>query len=144
MVVGFVPMVFSRGMNGIAVKRVYEPASRMDGTRILVDRLWPRGLRKEDAAIDRWMKDLAPSAELRQWFGHKPERWSEFRERYRAEIVQHGEALTELLLLVEKRPVTLLYAAQDNEHNNAVVLQEVLVRRRRLLPRRARPSALTR
>jgi uncharacterized protein YeaO (DUF488 family) len=113
----------------IELKRVYEPASRGDGTRILVDRLWPRGLRKEDAAIDHWLKDLAPSTALRKWFGHDVGRWAEFRKRYRAELAEHPEALAELRSLALKGPITLLFAAHDEVHNNAVVLRELLARR---------------
>lgn len=110
----------------IKLKRVYEPASQADGTRILVDRLWPRALRKEDAAIDRWCKDLAPSTALRKWFGHDVERWTEFRKRYRAEIVEHPEELAELRSLERKGRITLLFGAHDELHNNAVVLRELL------------------
>ncbi|MGA7488546.1 MAG: DUF488 domain-containing protein [Xanthobacteraceae bacterium] len=118
-------MVSSR----IKLKRVYEPAARSDGTRVLVDRLWPRGLRKEAAAIDHWLKDLAPSTALRQWFGHDVERWAEFRQRYRAEIAEHPEALAALESLARKGPVTLLFGAHDELHNNAVVLRELLTGR---------------
>jgi uncharacterized protein YeaO (DUF488 family) len=110
----------------IEMKHVYEPASPTDGVRVLVDRLWPRGLRKENAAIDHWCKDLAPSTALRQWFGHKPERWEEFSERYRGEIAKHPVALAELQSFADKGPVTLLFAAHDELHNNAVVLKELL------------------
>jgi uncharacterized protein YeaO (DUF488 family) len=110
----------------IKLKRVYEPASRTDGTRILVDRLWPRGLRKKDAAIDHWCKELAPSTALRQWFSHKPERWEEFRKRYTSEHVQQPEALAELRSFARKGPISLLFAAHDELHNNAVVLHELL------------------
>jgi len=110
----------------IKLKRVYEPASRADGTRILVDRLWPRGLRKEDAVIDHWCKDLAPSTALRKWFGHDVERWTEFRKRYRAEIAEHQEALAQLRSLARKGPIALLFGAHDEFHNNAVVLRELL------------------
>jgi len=110
----------------IKLKRVYEPTSRSDGTRILVDRLWPRGLSKEEAAIDYWCKALAPSTTLRQWFGHKPERWEEFRKRYKAELVQQPETLTELRDFARKGPITLLFAAHDELRNNAVVVHELL------------------
>ena len=115
----------------ITLKRVYEPASRTDGTRILVDRLWPRGLRKEDAAIDHWCKELAPSTALRQWFGHKPERWEEFRKRYNSELAQQPEALAELRSFARKGPITLLFAAHDKLRNNAVVVHELLRAMRR-------------
>ncbi len=117
----------------IKLKRVYEPASRTDGTRILVDRLWPRGLRKEDAAIDHWCKELAPSTALRQWFGHKPERWEEFRKRYKSELAEQPEALAKLRSFARKGPITLLFAAHNELHNDAVVLHELL--------RAKRPSA---
>jgi uncharacterized protein YeaO (DUF488 family) len=110
------------GSSRIKLKRVYESASRTDGTRVLVDRLWPRGLRKEDAAIDHWYKELAPSTALRQWFGHAPERWGEFRKRYKSELTQQQEALDELGNFARKGPITLLFAAHDELHNNAVVL----------------------
>jgi uncharacterized protein YeaO (DUF488 family) len=111
----------------VQLKRVYEPASRTDGTRILVDRLWPRGLSKEDAAIDHWCKELAPSTVLRQWFGHEPERWVEFRKRYRAEIAQQPKALAELRAFARKGPITLVFAARDELHNDAVVIYELLL-----------------
>jgi uncharacterized protein YeaO (DUF488 family) len=117
----------------VKLKRAYEPAGPSDGTRILIDRLWPRGVSKEDAAIDHWLKELAPSTALRQWFGHKPERWEEFRKRYRAEIAGHPEALSELRRLARKGPITLVFAAHDELHNDAVVLHELL--------RAKRPSA---
>ncbi|HUK59337.1 MAG TPA: DUF488 domain-containing protein [Stellaceae bacterium] len=112
----------------IRLKRAYEPASADDGTRILVDRLWPRGVRKADAAIDRWLKDLAPSHELRKWFGHDPERWQEFARRYRTELAHHAELLSELRALARTGPVTLVYAARDEAHNDAAVLRETLTR----------------
>lgn len=111
----------------IQLKRVYERAAPADGRRILVDRLWPRGLKKADAAIDRWMKEVAPSTELRKWFGHAPERWSEFRRRYSEELRGKEALLDELRTLVREGPVTLLYAAHDSEHNDAVALREVLL-----------------
>ena len=108
----------------IRVKRVYEPPAKEDGTRILVDRLWPRGLKKEDAGIDRWLREIAPSAELRKWFGHDPSRWQGFRQKYLQELKSHGEALDDLKKESRKGTVTLLYAARDEAHNNAVVLRE--------------------
>ena len=110
------------------VKRVYEPAARADGFRVLVDRVWPRGVSKSTAAIDQWMKDVAPSTGLRQWFGHDPERWTEFRHRYRAELARRPELLKELRTLARKGPLTLVYAARDERHNQAVVLRERLIR----------------
>lgn len=109
----------------ISIKRIYEPASAADGTRVLVDRLWPRGLRKEEAGYDLWLKDIAPSTELRHWFGHQPELWDEFRRRYRAELAGNP-AVAELKALVAKGHTTLLYGAHDQQHNQAVVLAEFL------------------
>jgi uncharacterized protein YeaO (DUF488 family) len=108
-------------------KRAYEPPSPDDGRRILVDRLWPRGLRRADAAIDRWLKEIAPSTELRRWFGHDPDRWEEFRRRYRAELSAHSDLLAELRSLARRGPLTLVYSARDEDHNDAVVLHEVLL-----------------
>ena len=110
----------------IKLKRVYESMSSADGERILVDRLWPRGLRKEDAAIDLWCKDLAPSTALRQWFGHAPERWEEFRKRYKAELAKQPQALAALRSMARRGPITLLFSAHDELHNNAVVVSELL------------------
>ena len=110
----------------IRVKRAYEPASPEDGTRVLVDRLWPRGLRKTDAAVDHWVKELAPSTELRHWFGHVPERWDEFHRRYQEELQQRPEKLDELRALAAAGPLTLLFSAHDEAHNNAVALRDVL------------------
>ena len=113
----------------IRIKRVYEPPSRDDGTRVLIDRLWPRGLTKEKAAIDHWMKDIAPSAELRKWFGHEPARWEAFRCRYAREIRDHAEDLARLRSLARSRPITLIYSARDEVHNDAVVLRDVVLGR---------------
>ena len=113
----------------IRLKRVFAPPARSDGERILVDRLWPRGMRKEAAALTGWMKDLAPSTELRRWFGHDPARWDGFRERYEAELMQHGDLLDELRQRARHGTLTLLYAARDEAHNEAVVLKDVLLRR---------------
>jgi len=112
----------------LQIKRVYDPPSSRDGTRVLVDRLWPRALSKDRARVDLWLKELAPSTELRRWFGHDPERFAEFRDRYRRELAEQAEALAALRGLVRKGAVTLLFAAHDVEHNNAVVLREVLAR----------------
>lgn len=112
----------------VKLKRAYESSADDDGQRVLVDRLWPRGVRKADAAIDHWMKDLAPSTELRKWFGHDPARWEEFRRRYAAEIEEHGDELDRLRRLMRQGPVTLVYAAHDETHNDAVVLREILLR----------------
>lgn len=110
----------------IITKRVYEPPSPQDGTRILVDRAWPRGASKKDAAIVHWAKDLAPTSGLRKWFGHDPERWSEFRRRYREELAEKSNEIRALLDKVGLGPITLVFAARDVARNNAVVLKEVL------------------
>jgi uncharacterized protein YeaO (DUF488 family) len=109
----------------IQLKRSYDKPAPRDGTRVLVDRLWPRGVTKEKAKIDRWMKEVAPSVELRQWFAHDPEKWPEFRKRYRAEL-KGNPAIGELKKMAKKEPVTLVYAAKDEVHNGAVVLKEIL------------------
>jgi uncharacterized protein YeaO (DUF488 family) len=110
----------------IRVKRAYEKPEPTDGTRILVDRLWPRGLTKEKAAIDLWLKELAPSTELRKWFAHDPKKWPAFRGRYRTELKQHSAPLKLIKSKAGEGPVTLIYGARDQEHNEAVVLKEVL------------------
>ncbi len=110
----------------VKLKRAYEPPSPEDGTRILVDRLWPRGLSKQKAALDCWMKDIAPSTELRKWFGHDPARWDEFQRRYFAELDAQPEAWQPILRAAHRGNVTLLYGARDVEHNNAVALKEYL------------------
>lgn len=115
----------------LILKRAFDPPAEADGVRVLVDRLWPRGLRKEAARIDRWMRNLAPSGELRRWFGHDPERWEEFRRRYEEELGEHPEALEVLRALAAERPVTLVFAARNVRHNNAAVLRAMLLRRRR-------------
>jgi uncharacterized protein YeaO (DUF488 family) len=114
----------------IRLKRVYEPPSRTDGSRILVDRLWPRGLTKERAAVTRWLKDVAPSTELRKWFGHDPARWKQFQARYRKELREKKDALDWLRQRSKAYTVTLVYAARDEQHNEALVLKEVLEGRR--------------
>ena len=110
----------------IAVKRVYEPAAKADGYRVLIDRLWPRGLKKEAVSLDQWAKELAPSTALRQWFGHDPARWDGFRHRYASELDAVAEHWRPLAEHAAKHPVTLLYGARDEEHNNAVVLKSYL------------------
>ena len=110
----------------IAVKRVYEPAAPGDGQRVLVDRVWPRGVTKEKADLALWLKEIAPSTELRKWFGHDPARWKEFRQRYRKELDGSAAAVAELRGLAAKGKVTLLFGAHDEEHNNAVALAEYL------------------
>jgi uncharacterized protein YeaO (DUF488 family) len=111
----------------LRLKRAYEPAAPEDGMRILVDRLWPRGISKEKASLDEWEKEIAPSTELRQWFGHDPERWTEFQCRYRAELRDHADILDHIRELAKKQTVTLVYGAHDEKHNDAVVLRDVLV-----------------
>lgn len=106
------------------IKRVYEQAEREDGMRILVDRLWPRGLTKEKAHVDLWLKDIAPSAELRKWFGHEPAKWDEFRGRYLQELKNNEKQTSILKEQLETKTVTLLFASKDEEHNEAVVLKE--------------------
>lgn len=110
----------------VRLKRAYEPPARSDGYRVLIDRLWPRGVSKERAHLDVWLKDVAPSDELRRWYGHEPERWPEFRKRYRAEL-RNNAALGELKALAQKhRTMTLLFGARDSERNEAAVLAELL------------------
>jgi uncharacterized protein YeaO (DUF488 family) len=109
----------------VKIKRIYEPPAQSDGQRILVDRLWPRGVAKAQARIDLWLKDVAPSADLRRWFGHKPERWAEFQKRYLAELAGNP-ALEELRRLARGKPTTLLYGAKDEAHNQARVLADRL------------------
>ena len=118
-------------MAAVALKRVYEPAEPEDGTRVLVDRLWPRGLRKDKADLDLWAKDVAPSDTLRRWFAHKPERWKEFEKRYRAELaaLEAQPQVEALRAMTRKGRVTLLYAARDESMNNAVVLRDYLRKR---------------
>jgi uncharacterized protein YeaO (DUF488 family) len=113
----------------VRTKRVYEEASPRDGTRVLVDRIWPRGLRKESASVDLWLKEIAPSTELRKWYGHNPERWMEFKKRYETELADHTDELKQLIALARKGPVTLLFAAHDGERSNAEVLKQYLGRR---------------
>jgi uncharacterized protein YeaO (DUF488 family) len=114
----------------IQLKRAYEKPARSDGLRILVERLWPRGVSKAKAKIDIWLKDLAPSARLRQWYGHEPERWPEFRKRYLAELKKAGDLTALLRLVTEHSAVTFVYAAADRERNSAIVLKEFLERDR--------------
>ncbi len=113
-------------MSGLAVKRIYEPVAESDGQRVLVDRLWPRGLSKAKAHLDLWLKDIAPSDELRHWFGHDPALWDEFQKRYRAELEGKAEDLARLRALMARARVTLLFSAHDEEHNNAVALAAYL------------------
>lgn len=115
----------------IALKRVYEEPSREDGLRVLVERLWPRGMSKDRAKVDLWLKDVAPSPELRKWFGHDPARWDEFQKRYFRELEQHPDAVRQLKREGNKGKVTLVYAAHDEEHNGAVALKQFLGRHSR-------------
>ena len=110
----------------LKIKRVYEKTEKSDGTRFLVDRLWPRGVKKEELKMKAWLKEVAPSPELRQWFGHDPEKWSEFKKRYRAELKSNAEAWQPILEATKHGNVTLLYSARDTEHNSAVLLKEFL------------------
>jgi uncharacterized protein YeaO (DUF488 family) len=113
----------------VKLKRAYDPAVSGDGKRILVDRLWPRGVSKARAHLDSWMKDIAPSTELRTWFDHVPARWEEFRRRYRDELKQHRALLSQLRRLARGGAITLVYGAKDEAHNEAVVLRNVLLGR---------------
>jgi uncharacterized protein YeaO (DUF488 family) len=111
----------------VKLKRAYERPAEEDGVRILVDRLWPRGLKKTDAAIDEWAKDIAPTTTLRKWFGHDPARWEEFRRRYVEELHEHPQEVARLRALARKSRITLVYSARDELHNDAVVLRGVLL-----------------
>lgn len=110
----------------IKIKRIYDPVADDDGKRILVDRLWPRGIKKENAKIDEWLKDIAPSNELRKWFSHDPSKWQEFRKRYRSELKKNSSLIERLATESKRGTITLLFTAKDKEHNNAVVLREVI------------------
>lgn len=114
----------------IQLKRAYEEPSRKDGQRILVERLWPRGLTREKAAVDLWLKDVAPSPELRKWFGHDPARWKEFERRYWKELKDHPDAVDQLRQKAKKSTVTLVYAAKDEQHNGALALKEFIEHRK--------------
>lgn len=127
--------------SNIRLKRAYEHPSRDDGPRILIDRLWPRGVRKVDAAVDQWAKDLAPSTALRKWFGHDPARWPEFRARYAEEVRQHSDQLRQLRALARNGPITLVYSAHDEVHNDAVALRDFLLgRKTKARPRTVLPD----
>ena len=110
----------------IKLKRVYEKPSKGDGIRILVERLWPRGLTKERASVDLWLKDIAPSTELRKWFGHDPAKWEQFCKQYRVELEQRKDAVNLLKQKSEEGTITLVYAARDEKHNSAIALKEIL------------------
>lgn len=113
--------------SNVKLKRAYEQPARDDGTRILVDRLWPRGVKKVDAALDEWAKNIAPSTELRKWFAHEPARWQEFCTRYSEEIKQQPDLLKHLRTLAQQGVITLIFSARDETHNDAVVLRNVLL-----------------
>lgn len=115
----------------LQIKRAYEPVAASDGERILVDRLWPRGLSKKAAAIDRWVREVAPSTALRRWFAHDPAKWPEFKRRYFVELRAAGPAVRELAARARRHRVTLVYGARDEQHNDAVALREYLRRRYR-------------
>lgn len=127
-------------MRAARVKRIHEPPAPRDGARILVDRLWPRGISKKSAALTHWLKDVAPSTPLRKWFGHSPERWSEFQRRYRAELQANPAAVDPLRAMLRSSAVTLLYAAHDPKRNHARVLAEYLNRAAR--PRRSKRAGV--
>ncbi len=110
----------------LRIKRIYDAPDDEDGLRVLIDRLWPRGLSKDAAHVDLWLKDVAPSTELRKWFAHDPDKWAEFRQRYVAELRDQSEALSQLRAQMRKGRVTLLFGAKDEAHNNAVVLKALL------------------
>jgi uncharacterized protein YeaO (DUF488 family) len=112
----------------VKTKRIYDPASPDDGKRILIDRLWPRGIKKDEAKIDEWMKDIAPSTGLRKWFSHDPLRWPEFKKQYKKELETRQELIKKLKAEAKRGTITLLFAAKDTEHVNAVVLKEVIER----------------
>ena len=115
----------------IALKRAYDPVSRADGTRFLVERLWPRGVTKAKLHLEAWLKEVGPSTELRQWFRHDPAKWDEFRKRYRRELDSHPDAWQPIVSAARHGPVTLVYSSHDTEHNNAVALHEYLEAKRR-------------
>ncbi|MGE3152841.1 MAG: DUF488 domain-containing protein [Nitrospiraceae bacterium] len=119
-------MTLGKGKAMIRIKRVYEPAARGDGARFLVDRLWPRAVKKEELRLAGWLKDVAPSGSLRKWFGHDPKRWTEFQHRYRAELDDNPDGWQSLLEAAREGTVTLLCAAHDLKHNNAVALKAYL------------------
>ncbi|MFZ2196182.1 MAG: DUF488 domain-containing protein [Thermodesulfovibrionales bacterium] len=110
----------------VKLKRIYDQPEKGDGKRVLVDRLWPRGVKKEDAGFDLWLKDIAPSDDLRKWFSHDPSKWQEFRERYRHELKGRPDMIEELKKAARQGTITLLYAAKDADRNNAVVLKEMI------------------
>lgn len=126
----------------VKLKRAYEPAAAGDGTRVLIDRLWPRGVKKADAAIDQWIKDISPSTALRKWFGHDPARWQEFRRRYAVEVHEHPEQLDKLRALARQGQITLVFSAHDEDHNDAVVLKDLLLgQQTKRMPKTTSPVA---
>ena len=128
-------------MGSLKLKRIYQPADKADGRRVLVDGIWPRGVSKRDARIDQWLKAIAPSAELRRWFGHAPERWEEFKARYFEELENNPEIVSGLKDEIDQGTVTLLYGARDERHNNAVALREYLTQSIRKKRRPTKVSA---
>ncbi len=112
----------------LKIKRIYEPASPGDGKRIYIDRLWPRGMKKDEVKMDEWLKDLSPSTELRKWFGHEPAKYAEFKKRYKKELAKKADALARIKKEAGKGTVTLLFSAKDEEHNNATAMKEFLGR----------------
>jgi len=121
----------------ITLKRAYDPISRADGARVLVERLWPRGLSKTKLHLDAWLKDVGPSTELRKWFGHDLNKWNEFRKRYRRELDSRSDAWQAIASAIRHGPVTLVYSSHDTEHNNAVALREYLEAKMHRSPRAA-------
>jgi uncharacterized protein YeaO (DUF488 family) len=115
----------------IRIKRTYDPPSPRDGWRVLVERLWPRGMKKDTLAADAWLKEAAPSTALRKWFNHRVDRWDDFQRRYRAELAENPDSWRPILAISQRRPVTLLYSAHDDEHNSALVLREYLMKQRK-------------
>jgi uncharacterized protein YeaO (DUF488 family) len=115
----------------VKIKRVYDEVSPDDGERILVDRLWPRGIRKDEAKIDEWIKDIAPGNELRKWFAHDPSKWREFKKRYAEELKGQSNRIELLIKKAKRGNITLIFSARDTEHNNAVVLSELISKRQR-------------
>jgi len=124
----------------IQIKRAYEPASETDGARILVERLWPRGIKKEALSLDTWVKEVAPSTELRKWFQHDPAKWREFRKRYSRELEENPEPWQQLLNRARRGRLTMVYSSYDEEHNNAVALKEFLEQKQLKSPARHRAA----
>ena len=120
-------MTNSTDQPDIRLKRAYEPSAASDGTRVLIDQLWPHSVTKERAALDHWFRSLAPNMRLRKWFGHNPTRWDEFRRHYTVQLSHHPDEFDELLRLAQNGPVTLVFGARDEQHNNAVVVREMLL-----------------